>query len=404
LGGPTSSSGIVGSEAPIAKSSWHFFDGPFAPSQLVHGDLNVDGACFDFSDWLANLGHVPYSRARDFAAEVLASKGAWVAPTREIRGLSLLGGLEIGLDLRGRWASIHAAHCSLSPLPLQRHGQFQFILFGTPTRLLLRNLVRKAHEVGIVVEISAQASGAGAGYQLARPRLCFRGKDVAAFAELARASEIAWELSPAAWRMAEWAGSLSDWIATMNWFSEVGPVPEATYRPCEFLTKDGDEFPSWGNLQLGRSDDPVTRQHFSHILVRRGEGGFQHCQVAQRAWATWYVHGEVMRGLCVATGSRPLASIPVAYSPDKDIVVPVELELPTLLARALVACSGLIPAVLGPEEFHAYSDTSYGFTPAVGYKGLCLGYRNVPKKIADHVLRKVGAEPSLFPPAPELKL
>jgi hypothetical protein len=96
--------------------------------------------------------------------------------------------------------------------------------------------------------------------------------------------------------------------------------------------------------------------------------------------------------------------VPIAYADEtRAVVVPQELELPLVLARALSLSSGLAPELLTAAQYAAYADPTNGFTPGPAYQGYCLSYPNVPRRIAETVLEKLGALPTLYPPLPPLE-
>jgi hypothetical protein len=383
---------------------WPFHDGPCEDGIPLGEYLDEDRPWFQFFQWLAAHGRVSFTRARDLITNLLGQTGARTNPTRETRALLHLGHLELQTDSRGRWAFVHAVPFALYALPLTREGCFQAVAGGTISRDSLRRLVATAAALHVSVDVRGQTGGGTFGYLLAPPRIRLLSNDLEALEYVAQECGAQWLSTPPAWSIAHWSANLQTWIDQIRWRIEAGPPAEATYRPCDFKTRDGDTWPPFGTHKLSRLDDPVTQRHFSYYLVRREREDFRHAPVAQRAWACWHVHNDVMKALA-AQVQLNLPSIPVAYEAEhRMLVVPLELELPLLLTRSLVACSGLTPLLLRADQYPAYADPANGFTPHAGYTGPCLGYRHVPQRIADIVLGKVGASTKVFPPLPELRL
>lgn len=396
--------GAFGLESTPEVPEWTFFDGPYSDSDGLRGEVDFEHPGHIFLEWLANRKQVPFARARDFAFEQLATHDLWSSPNREARALSLLAHLEIKTDTRGRWSSVHAAPAALYALPLKRHGLFQAVLGGTYTRQQATQVVQAARDLNLQAEIRPQSLKSASKLHLVPPRLCLVGEELEALQLVCEVAKVAWYPVPPAWAYAYWSARLDDWTVALTTFPESGSTALATYRPCEFRTCDGDQWPAWGCSKLVRFEDQVTRRHFQYTLVMRRSDDRRHAFVSQRAWGTWFVHRDVMLGLLKSLGSKDEFKVPIAYSDEtRAVAVPFELELPLILARSLTLCSGLAPELLTPVQCGAYSDNAHGFTPGRPYHDNCLAYLNVPEPIAKVVLDKLGATPKMYPPLPKLE-
>ena len=346
---------------------------------------------FKVLDWFANATRAPYSRVRE---HFLKFSRNTMEPSRELRAMAQLGHVEIQSDSRGRWGYIHAAPPTLYTLPTSKNDGIHGVITGSYTIDQLMRFCQIARESNLSVTFQAQLGGKH-GYRLVPGRVSVHGSSIEAIKGLAEKTNFLFVSNGSA-ALAAWAGSIESWYQRLQWYSEAGPMAEASYRPCEFRTLDGDAGMYWGRHKLVRVDDAITRRHFSYYLVRKTESDFNHAAIAQRSWAAWYVHRETMLGLYRTLGLPP-QPIPIAYDANSGVLYfPIELEPPSIINRALTLCSGLSPRVLSTRECTAYSDPEFSFAPKAGFVGNCLAYYDVPESIASTALNRLGATPKQF--------
>ena len=82
------------------------------------------------------------------------------------------------------------------------------------------------------------------------------------------------------------------------------------------------------------------------------------------------------------------------YDPvEKTLYIPLELDPPPLMSKALTMCSGLASLRIGPNESNHHLRSDFGLE---NYNGQCVAYRSVPQAIADLLLNKLGAKTQAF--------
>lgn len=382
LGQLSEGSGVLGTLTQKSPAEpWDFDDWP-TDTGIPFGDEIYGNRAMMFLDSLAhNAGRLNIQEYRRRAMQVGGAEYWRIG--RETRWLAALGHIEIQVDSQGRWAHVHPVPRQLCMLPTANRGRFQGILCGCGTFAQLRRIVAIARVLEIDALIHAPRTA------IVPPRILLLHRELAAFEMLAAETGLGWTPHPSADLIADYSADLNEWLDSDSnrWHDHEAPDGLLEYVPTRFGISAQETNPA--PARLYRMEDPYTRSHFWHVLVRNpaitDPVGVRprHAFVRDPAWAKWKTH------LAVADGDRTL----VPYYPREGVVVvPTELHFPYLLARSLCLCSGLPPRITRGST--AYADSATGVLPldTPRYEGECWSYCDVPRVIAAKVAAKVLGE------------
>jgi hypothetical protein len=165
----------------------------------------------------------------------------------------------------------------------------------------------------------------------------------------------------------------------VRWHAEAGPNADSTYNPWAFRFIEDERWPFKCKEKLRRFIDPVTEQHCSFKLIENDGDSRRHAFVTQKEWGCWSSYRSAIDAVVI-----PNFPIPIAFEPrSQAVIVPLALDFPILLSRALALCSGLAPRILTATDYPAYANPSNGLVAGgAGYLGNCIAYKYVPSVIA----------------------
>jgi hypothetical protein len=348
----------------------------------------------DILELISHHGRVSYARIRD----KIALRHKRINLTAVVRDLAWLGHVDIETDGLGRWSYLHAIPPTIHRLPVDSQGDGYFALAGTWTTLFGSALIKAAEEQEIPVTLD-RASRQDA----VPPRLVLNGgirtmrEIVARVNNEVGANATVMDRCLASAFVA-WAGSNIEWDACPR-YQLTRPLDDIgltrSYCPTRFSTKpglDGD----FGRVsrQLGLAPDPVCARLERAYLVKTSNGLYEYSQANDRSYAKWLAHVDRMSYFWRLVRSPEPPKIAIPYEKLLQAVhVPKELAPPTLLSRALVMASGLLPnSEMSPAYARDDPTQQVPFTPTgQAYRGPCLIFRGVPRAIACGVAEKLGS-------------
>lgn len=344
---------------------------------------------------LATLqGRVGYSRFKERALRIADFDGRHIG--RELRWLCNLGLLEIERDARGKWTSLIPTPYAAHQLPTHTpNGWRQFILTGSPTHLY-GPLLNGALGLGLDADWQAQPGDP----RLVPPRIRILARTEEDFLKLLEQLEDtqkpAYQTSIAAESFAEWAGDIVGWRTTLGWWECQQLNAEKYYLPTTFDMRQVDPAVATGTFKLGLVGFEFDQDTKLHVL-----GHYNNIDMCQRrafvgdpSWGKWEAQHSGYNFFRETARIGP-GPIQIPYYRG-ELVLPDGLNLPYMLARAVVLCSGFVPHA--SEAHPAWCEIPAPGRPIFNvnepYKGLCWVYSQVPPSIAETVLAKVGAVPT----------
>jgi hypothetical protein len=347
----------------------------------------------DILELIAHYRRLSFARLRDR----VALRHERINITAVVRDLAWLGHVDIETDTLGRWTYLHAIPPTIHRLPVDSRSDGYYALTGTWTTTFCSALIESAEERGIPIVLD-RASRQDA----VPPRVVLRSG-------IRTVREIVTSVSDEVGGIAmvtdrclasafvAWAGSSDEWDARPRYhltrpLEDIGLT--RSYCPTRFSTKPGlDRDFGRVSRELGLVPDPVCTRLERPYLVKANNGLYEYSQVNDRAYAKWLAHVDRMSFFWRLAGRPEPPKIAIPYEKLLQAVhVPKELAPPTLLSRALVMASGLLP----------YSETSPAYAPddpskqvpftptGQSYRGPCLIFRGVPRAIASGVAEKLG--------------
>ena len=353
----------------------------------------------DILDLISHHGRLAYARLRDR----MALRHKRLNMTSVVKNLAWLGHVDIETDALGRWTYLHAVVPTIHRLPVDSRCGGYFALSGTLTTRFCSALIKAAEDRAIPV-ILDRASCQGS----VPPRLVLSGgiktvrEIIDSVNDEVRANAMVTDRCLASGFLA-WAGSIKEWDACPRYhlkrpLKDIGMT--RSYCPTRFTTKPGlDRDFARVSRQLGLSPDPVCTRLERTYLVKANESLYEYSQVNDRSYAKWLAHVDRMSFLWRLVDRPEPPEIAIPYEQLLQAVhVPMELAPPTLLSRALVMSSGLLPDTETSPAYAPDDPTKLvPFTPTgQAYQGPCLIFRGVPRAIASGVAEKLGGVLSDF--------
>jgi hypothetical protein len=378
---------------------------PARPEQLDRIAESVPGT---FLDALAQRRALTTSRAKDMLRVLKASTGdtaPW-APDALLRSLWITGMIEIESDGKGRWIKVHAVPASLYTVPIVTDGGEQVACIGgTFSRAQLRRLASRA---GPNVRVWVSDGGSD-GIPVVRVSGSL-DLDLPAFSQDVGVGLV----TRAAARVAEWAGDLATAETEWRGAGRESAPKGFLEQPEEFWEHvghfGGSRSPFDSGTRLLRGVDPDTRSSRLHVIaLKNDQGAWRYSFVRDQWWARWSAMRACANFMARAFDNADLHPWPIHYSAENGSVwLPGRLALPTVLARALVMCSGSLPVahrvVRGPSEDQLEVMSRSGtrlLTASRVYENMLprrpeestwLEYRWVPEPVARGVVERIGAQ------------
>lgn len=307
---------------------------------------------------------------------------------RDITLLQALGHLELEHDQAGRRNYIHALPAIIYMLPvLHRTGLYQSALSGTYTTGQVSQIQEAAASLGLMLRSLNHLGGGDSGSirRFLPATLLLLSAKVESYRLLAEMVGIDWVPAPPAHTIADMSASLVDWQhASLDepfWSADLAPVgdeyfdPEAcTWKSCR-PTGKGSE-----GLLLRRGIDSLTRRHRRYQLEKIRDGRPTRLMVVDKQWAIW----------SVVANHYGIGPILIPFFPSiGGLELPLELDLPPLLSRAMVLASGQAPYFCIRQDLGGQAGAHHRGTFRGG--GRVIRYHGVPLDLATKVMGKLGA-------------
>jgi hypothetical protein len=367
-----------------------FPGGVSGPLAIVHLELGL--RALDFLAVTAANDRVSYTRVRDAIAQYCEDKGFLnTNPQHEIKAMAQLGHIDIGRDSNGRWAWVYPTRPHIYQLPGLRDGLPQWVLTGCYTTNDFKRFSQECCDRSLEIHVTEQLGGGDyRRHRFVPPQVMIQSDDHEMVSNMAKASGIQFSSSPSGWVIANWAEGLKSWLTSLG-DGLRDRLFEWThaYNPRTFRTVPVADFRGVvpGNFTLVSAPDQSTNGNLPRYQGRQQvEGSQRFFRVTSREWATWMAHSSAWNG----------EPVPVAYRPDEEghlgtVMLPQELDLPPVLSRALVLCSGYAPSY--EIKHNPYAIGNLRLEGTLAYRGKFVSYDQVPEEIAAKVLGLVGARP-----------
>lgn len=377
------------------------------PSEIIYYAITNDelGSSIDcenlkvgvhemFLDALAQSGSLDFGVARDLLQRLLISAGEMDEPVFLLLELRRRGYLGVSTTYKGHIARIHAIKPTLYSLPLTFAGRPIWGVAGT-LRIDHWEVIARETEAWRVHQLNNSSS-------VFEPwRLVIRKRSTA----LETCSQIGFQFSEMPCiAVANWSASLGLFSdeTFRNTMESIGSAREGAMR-LNASTGRFTATPRGDVCELWRVRDLDIGVGNLYVLADQGKYAF----VNDSRWGVWLALGEFTKHISRYPGMDGVHPLPITYElAKKTIWLPARINLPTVLERALVLCSGDSPDVItlqkdikedaknrlllirkkdGLPEFSAnsfYTDMA---------DGKWLAYRYVPKDIARVISDKLGA-------------
>lgn len=356
-----------------------------------------DNGLLQFLNWLAlrKAAFVPYGIARKRLLQSAQAAGIRLSTSVIFRALRRRGLLEIVTDRHGRWSGIAGLPFVVTRTCLATDGQSVAAGSGTISFDAWQRLVNQDAPVYCITPFD----------ELDIPVLRFPFDAELPFASRTTPAFLASLSASLNGLKAQWQHigyehdpSYDDeWLMCVDgmWKSRVSLLDEGMERFNAPWT-------------LWRSNDPWRNGSSLRVLRQRTAGKYRSRPIVDERWGTWLAL-ESFAGLpqFEGIGKWPLQY----YVAGSSIWIPARLNLPLVLERALVACSGAPPREVALTQFANNGNQTYGrdesgttygpFAPFYGEEGrpgylgrdsetrTWLEYCHVPRSIAELVADKL---------------
>ena len=346
-------------------------------------DRSFGIAAYDFMSWLIARTSVTYQKAKQFL-------NLEYTTSSEINTLWKLGHIELGKDPSGRWHRVFAIPMCIYELPM-RHadGRRQFVVSGTIHTETLKKLREVAGKMGFSWHTVKQLGGDNANSLMFIPRLeLILSNDDNKVREAAQECNVEFINGIPAEELVVWSGDLDGWVTERLPSNAWQTVLPSLSRSDSFDPKTCEWSTNWDPKDvtvLRRAEDRVTRAHHEYQLSRPSKNNpadTERIGVLEREWAQWLV---------VRQNFKKKLSIPYD-SRTGCLDFPIQLNLPSVLAKAMVLCSGYAPAVISRRQgTWPWDESTFGGARKV------IRYHAVPEEIAKKTVAKVGASLLVLP-------
>jgi hypothetical protein len=275
-------------------------------------------------------------------------------------------------------------------LPM-RHadGRRQFVVSGTIHTETLKKLREVAGKMGFSWHTVKQLGGDNANSLMFIPRLeLILSNDDNKVREAAQECDVEFINGIPAEELVVWSGDLDGWVTERLPSNAWQTVLPSLSRSDSFDPKTCEWSTNWDPKDvtvLRRAEDRVTRAHHEYQLSRPSKNNpadTERIGVLEREWAQWLV---------VRQNFKKKLSIPYD-SRTGCLDFPIQLNLPSVLAKAMVLCSGYAPAVISRKQgTWPWDESTFGGARKV------IRYHAVPEEIAKKTVAKVGASLLVLP-------
>ena len=361
-----------------------------------------------FMDTLAQMGSIAYGAARDQLSRLIDRDCIPLSPVEVLLSLRSRGFIEVEVDVRGRLSRIHSVAPALCVL---EHTEYRGGAIALPVgtlRLAHWDLFcAGAHDAVTGFRDSDVDSAVLPGVWLVGDRHGI--ETIAAVAALP-------VIEGAAKSLAHWASGLDEFEDALTERS-VESMGHRLPQLQQFHPDSGRFLPVSqahpspdSRYVMFRVEDPETNSHKIHSIAyldstARARFSF----VRDSRWGIWLALASFSRYVRDVLGDHEVCPWPLHHDPeDHTLWIPARLNVPLVLERALVLCSGDLPVVRRLQGrtagdalrlWDASSQRDYGGVSRVyhGYimdsnaQAIWLGYRWVTPSVAEEVAKKLGA-------------
>lgn len=360
-----------------------------------------------FLDALAQAGTIGFGQARDQIRRLAGPNGP--VPNDVLRELRARGYIEIETNARGYWARIHAVPPFMSVLPVSSsRGREVAVLGGTLRLQHWRAFSEVDQENSIVLRDPDDASQVLPAIRVASQTV----HELGALAENLGCEFV--EDAPR--RIAAWASSLSEIEGDLmaNGVEGLGAGARQVWRFVaprgHFASSNVTSVSPHLRCELFKVEDIETGSHWIYVLgFRNSHAQPRYTFVRDVRWGTWVALAASAAWARERFNLSDLDPWPIHYDHvTRTLWLPARLNLPVVLERALLLCSGTRP--IEERVCRAPADNGVGVSRYADGRGLgvaslayndyvpahpawarWLGYRWVPPEIAGVIARKLGA-------------
>jgi hypothetical protein len=395
FGARTNDSGILGGiidqaawthRTPLAL--WNFEDRQIdLGTPATYSDLDHVGWCL-----LESLAQTRRVTGQEFSRRCDRILNWWPRYAwSEARWLRALCHIEVERDNRGRIAYVHPIFPHAYLLPYKKDNKWLTVLGGCPTRASLRNFLEASQQLGVEVFVTERSS------PLTPPRWLCCSEDFTAIqlalseAEFAIATNEANPI-PLSAEIAEWSASMEDWRSTLLWLDGVPPTSESVFNPRRFQMSATTSFSC--PYKLIAITDNLNEKHRWHLLHYNGglQGEPEYAFLLDPSWGKWLSMSKIASEFAVYPPDEEDAHTPLPFEVAKcRLHVPASLVFPTMLSRALLCSSGLVPFTAHASSPYYDNHACCQFTPREepAYRGACHIYSDLHPAIAQTLTRKL---------------
>lgn len=316
-------------------------------------------------------------------------RNAW----SEARWIRALCHVEVERDNRGRIAYIYPVPAHAYLLPWKRDGQWLVSLGGCPTRTALRKLLDAANELSVGVHAKHQESW------IVPPRWLCSSENLDAIQLVLEEAgiQIAYKEDhplPLSATVAEWSASLTTWKSGLAWLDGAPPAKERIFNPRHFHMSSNEAFSC--PYKLISITDSITEKHQWNMLHYNGgwQGKPSHAFLLDPSWGKWLSMLKIAAEFPQQNPDEEKFRTPLPFVTETNSLhVPASLAFPTLLSRALVACTGMSPATLLEGSPQYKTDSQFTPCDEPAYVGVCHRYDDLHPSVVGLTCAKVGAKP-----------
>lgn len=316
---------------------------------------------------------------------------------RRILLLSYLGIIDIVSNEIGLWTRFFLNNPALCLLPVSDFdGKVQAILTGAFLPETISRLKSFSEEDDIRVSVLSQENEERVQMEMLPPRVLIRANSIRQIRSIANQLDLEWA-GIAARGFADHSGSVEDWYDSAQQLKRDGLPKNSnvegwyvflsyrteTRNTGRVLANPMDQCPSLFTKCMCKYPANFISNFSVFDLVDKKDNSSIY--VKDRSWGRWVSY--------ILPEGYP--KFKIAYKESTgSIILPKELTLPKILARALTLCSGKIPLTSSrpyPYDLMKGNMSQYGLS-ICPYTGECSVFNEIPKDIADLVASKLHAE------------
>lgn len=348
-----------------------------------------------FLDWLAlrDAAFIPFGQARQRLLKAAQDADVHLSTSVIFRALRRRGLLEIVTDPHGRWSGIARLPYAVTRTYLMADGTPLSAPSGTISFNDWKQLVEHAGATYCITPFD----------DLNIPVIRRAFNPALPYAALTSPADVAWFSLSINELISKWQsiGYEHDPADEDEWLFGV----DATWKARGNLLADAMK-PYDAPWTLWRNNDPWRGNASIRVLRQRLHENYLSRPIIDERWGTW-VALKSFSGLPIFAN---LGTWPLQYCTTRSSLwLPARLNLPLVLERALIACSGLPPSEIGLVRFRNNGNQLYGrdargvsFGPFEDVYEYYLGrepeartwleYRHVPRSAAAIIARKLSCK------------